>query len=55
MRTPKMTRRKLKTLKLKKNKKSPTVHKMNCFFENKDHNKNRWLEPSQGRQKRRPK
>jgi hypothetical protein len=48
-----MTRRKLKTLKLYKIKKSPKVHKMNCFFENKDHNKNPWPEPSQGRQKKR--
>jgi hypothetical protein len=30
-----MTRRKLKTLKLKKNKKSPKIHKMNFFLKTK--------------------
>jgi hypothetical protein len=50
-----MTRRKLKTLKLLKNKKSAKVRKMNYFFENKYHNKNQWSKPSQGRQKRMPK
>jgi hypothetical protein len=52
---PQNDKKKIENPQTLKKQKIPQSYIMNFFFENKYQNKNRWLEQSQGRQKRRPK